>query len=93
MGGSRAAPGRVLLRDATNQCWVEFQHPRQFVQARTPAEVAAALGAVEEAVAGAGLYAAGFVSYEAAPAFDGALAAVGGSDFPFLWFGLYEGIR
>ena len=92
-GGRGSAPGRVLLRDATQQRWLEFKRPRQFLQARTPTAVVAALGAVEKAVAGAGLHAAGFVSYEAAPAFDSALAVVGGSDFPLLWFGLYEEIQ
>ncbi|MFN8382454.1 MAG: aminodeoxychorismate synthase component I [Anaerolineales bacterium] len=34
-------------------------------------------------------YAAGFISYEAAPAFDGALHVLKSSDFPLLWFGLF----
>ena len=32
----------------------------------------------------------GFVSYEAAPAFDPALTARRGGGFPLLWFGLYD---
>ena len=36
-----------------------------------------------------GLYAAGFVSYEAAPAFDPALTTHPPDDFPLAWFGLY----
>jgi para-aminobenzoate synthetase / 4-amino-4-deoxychorismate lyase len=56
-------------------------------------EVAAGLGEVEAAVAQEGLYAAGFVSYEAAPAFDRALTVNNGSDFPLLWFGLYESVQ
>ena len=35
-------------------------------------------------------YAAGFISYEAAPAFDRALTTRPPDDFPLLWFGLYE---
>lgn len=38
-----------------------------------------------------GLYAAGFLSYEAAAAFDSSLAVrADSSGFPLLWFGLYE---
>ena len=48
-----------------------------------------ALCAVEAAV-NAGLYAAGFLSYEAAPAFDDALITRPAGPLPVLWFGLYE---
>jgi len=37
-----------------------------------------------------GLYAAGFISYEASLAFDTALKVRKPSSFPLLWFGLYE---
>ncbi len=40
-----------------------------------------------------GFYAAGFVAYEAAPAFDRALAVKDDSGFPLLWFGLYAGVE
>ena len=41
-----------------------------------------------------GLHAAGFLSYEATPAFDPALAAHEGvAGPPLLWFGLFEGYR
>lgn len=36
-----------------------------------------------------GFYAAGFVSYEAAPGFDPALAVNEAGSFPLVWFGLY----
>ena len=36
------------------------------------------------------LYAAGFISYEAAPAFDPALCVKELTDFPLAWFGLYQ---
>jgi len=63
--------------------------PRRLVQAWTLEEVEVGLGRVEEAVKRDGLYAAGFVSYEAAPALDRSLAVNGGGEFPLLWFGLY----
>ncbi len=58
-------------------------------------EVAGAVVAVEEAAAG-GLWAVGFVGYEAAPAFDANLVVHRKSpgefhsDLPLLWFGLFE---
>lgn len=36
------------------------------------------------------LYAAGFISYEAAPAFDEALEVKDVGQFPLIWFGLYD---
>lgn len=55
-----------------------------------PDEVAAAIAAVEVSARG-GLWAAGFVSYEAAPGLDPALA-VGPppAGIPLVWFGLFQ---
>ncbi|MDH3260880.1 MAG: aminodeoxychorismate synthase component I [Acidimicrobiia bacterium] len=67
----------------------------QVVEARRLDEVVPALEHVEAEVAG-GRWAAGFVSYEASPAFDDVLAVrSAGSDaghptLPLLWFALYE---
>ncbi|MBI1855568.1 MAG: aminodeoxychorismate synthase component I [Chloroflexi bacterium] len=52
-------------------------------------EVGAALREVEQAVSMHNLHAAGFLSYEAAPAFDSALRVLPTQDFPLTWFGLY----
>ena len=53
-------------------------------------EVIEALARIEEAVAG-GLHAAGYISYEAAPGLDPALATGDSLDgFPLLWFGLFR---
>jgi para-aminobenzoate synthetase / 4-amino-4-deoxychorismate lyase len=93
MPGSRSNLTRVILRDAAGGRWLEFLRPLQVVEARTLPEVGAALHRVEEAVAREGLYAAGLVSYEAAPAFDGKLAVTDDGAFPLLWFGLFEGVE
>jgi para-aminobenzoate synthetase/4-amino-4-deoxychorismate lyase len=84
---------RVIMRDAVSGRWLRFTRPREVVAARTLAEVAPALHRVEESVSRDGLYAAGFVSYEAAPAFDGSLMVNNDSHFPLLWFGLYEAVE
>jgi para-aminobenzoate synthetase/4-amino-4-deoxychorismate lyase len=67
-----------------------FTNPVEIVSAHSHAEVRPALGRVERAAA-QGLYAVGFVAYEAAPAFDRALSVRRHSDdLPLLWFGLFE---
>ena len=66
-----------------------LESPVAFVEARATSEVRAALAAVEEHTA-AGGWAVGFVSYEAAPAFDAAMSVRSGSDLPLVWFGIFE---
>jgi len=48
---------------------------------------------IDEAVRREGLYAAGFISYEAAPAFDSSLSVKDDGEFPLLWFGLFEQVN
>lgn len=79
----------VVVHDAARSRWLSFTNPRELVVARRLEEVLPGLARVEAAVATQGLYAAGFVSYEAAPAFDPALSVKADSAFPLLWFGLY----
>ena len=83
--------GQVVLRSGDE--WWFFERPRQIVAAWTPAEVRPALAQIEQAVEREGLYAAGLLSYEAAPAFDDALKVRPQNDFPLLWFGLYDSPR
>ena len=63
------------------------------VEARSLDEVVPAFQQVEDRVA-AGLWAAGFVSYEAAPAFDRALTVrengLEDAQIPLLWFALFD---
>lgn len=65
-----------------------YRDPVRIVEARTIATVAPALAAVRAAI-GAGLHAAGFLTYEAAPAFEPALATGAAGALPLLWFGLF----
>ncbi len=66
-----------------------FGEPDELIVARSLAEVQPALQAVARAVAG-GRYAAGFIGYEAAPAFDAALRTHAAGDMPLLWFGIFR---
>ena len=69
-----------------------FSGLKDVVSAHRTTEVAAAFERVEAEV-NAGKWAAGFVSYEAAPAFDDALTVLpptGRPAVPLLWFALYD---
>jgi len=69
--------------------WRLFHSPRSVIHATRIGDVVPCLGEVERAVAD-GCHAAGFIAYEAAPAFDDALVAHPPMELPLLWFGLYD---
>jgi para-aminobenzoate synthetase/4-amino-4-deoxychorismate lyase len=84
--------GSVLIRetDGPNHTrWLLFSSPLRVVKAFHVAEVWQALQQVENAVK-QGFTAAGFLTYEAATAFDEALTTRRPGQLPLLWFGLYE---
>ncbi|MFC1552491.1 aminodeoxychorismate synthase component I [Candidatus Latescibacterota bacterium] len=80
---------QVVLYDPGTKRWMRFDNPLRILQADSIGEVLPCLRELEKSVQTEGLYAAGFLSYEAAPAFDDALLAKSPSPFPLLWFGLY----
>lgn len=65
-----------------------FRRPRQILAAREVAQVRAVLDAVQAAGA-QGLWCVGYLRYEAAPAFDKALA-VHAAQGPLAWFAVYD---
>jgi para-aminobenzoate synthetase / 4-amino-4-deoxychorismate lyase len=67
-----------------------FRDPLQVLVAREVEEVLAALTAIEAAV-NDGMYAAGYVAYEAAPAFEPRMRVRSGGRLPLLWFGIFAG--
>ncbi len=67
-----------------------FKAPVETIAATTLDEVRPAIARVQQATAG-GLHAAGFVSYEAAPAFEPAMRVHHPGPLPLLWFGLFDG--
>ena len=81
----------ILLKDT--DAWLHFTDPHRLISVDALKDVLPALREVEQLVEEQGWYAAGFLSYEAASAFDAALqtrVSKGQTlDFPFLWFGLY----
>jgi para-aminobenzoate synthetase/4-amino-4-deoxychorismate lyase len=83
-------PGSVILYSPSDQRWLEFSDPVEIVSTRQEGEVLDSLRSVEESVRSRGLSAAGFVAYEAAPAFDRALRVRPEGQVPLIWFGLYK---
>jgi para-aminobenzoate synthetase/4-amino-4-deoxychorismate lyase len=81
---------RFDFADAAGRCTpLIFERPVEIVVATDVVDVRRAM---EDVDAGRrrGLYAAGFVSYEAAPGFDAALTTRAPAGPPLVWFGLFE---
>ena len=78
----------ILLKQHDD--WLFFRDPHGIIRADALADVLPALREIEDRVRVNGWHAAGFLSYEAAPAFDKAYRThAPGGGFPLLWFGLY----
>ena len=70
--------------------WWEYRREHYVIQANILQEVPGALRKVESLVKRNKWHAVGFVSYEAAPAFDKALKVISRGDFPLLWFAFFD---
>ena len=90
----------VLLKEKGE--WLHFSNPYRVIAAEKLQDVLPALHEMEQLIQANQWYAAGFLSYEAAPAFDPAFRTPTSSpgldehstlrsarQFPHLWFGLY----
>ncbi|MDR7077453.1 para-aminobenzoate synthetase/4-amino-4-deoxychorismate lyase [Neobacillus niacini] len=66
-----------------------FQNPIRVITAHKVEEVLPSFQLVQEAVE-KGYYAAGYLSYESAPAFDSAYKVKSSSSMPLLWFGIFS---
>ncbi|MGE5373786.1 MAG: aminodeoxychorismate synthase component I [Bacteroidota bacterium] len=78
----------ALLKGETG--WQYFSKPHDIIAVTDLKDVSGALNEIERQVEEHGWHAAGFLSYEAASAFDPVLRTHGGAGFPYLWFGLYS---
>ena len=81
-------PGSVLLHDPANSRWELCTAPLRTLAAGRMEEVVPLLRVAEEW--GRAGVAAGFVSYEAGPAFDSALKAPHGGTIPLAWFAFFQ---
>jgi para-aminobenzoate synthetase/4-amino-4-deoxychorismate lyase len=73
--------------------WRCFERPLEVVVASKIDDVLSALEKIENICAHDQMYAAGFLSYEAASAFDAALKTRVADDFPLLCFGVYDRVQ
>lgn len=78
----------VVIQDGDG--WWRYADLVREVRTVTPADVPAALAIVESAVEQDGLLAAGFMTYEAAAAFDLSVHTPDTAGLPLLWFGLFR---
>ena len=73
--------------------WLTFSEPQEVLSSCSTDDVIPLLNQLEQATA-SGKYAAGFLSYEAAGAFDDALLTHPPlEEFPVIWFGVYDKVR
>lgn len=80
----------VLLRfDFAGDGPLVFRRPLKVIRTDVLEDVTSALEAAERS-AQQGFYVAGYVAYEAAPAFDPALSAHPPTGDPLVWFGVFE---
>jgi para-aminobenzoate synthetase/4-amino-4-deoxychorismate lyase len=80
--------GRLVLQNGRH--WLCFDDPVHVIVACDAQDVTDALRTIEHAVARHGLYAAGFMSYEASAAYGLAVHHADPDGLPLLWFGLYD---
>lgn len=79
------------MLDNASRRWLGFFDPIKVISARHVSEVLPALSQVERETE-RGFWVAGFITYEASPAFDPALATHQDvSGIPLLWFAVYRG--
>ena len=81
---------KVVLRDAAAGQWLLFHEPEEVLVAHDIADVLPVLSRAERRVTRERRYAAGFLSYEAAPAFDAALVTRTGGALPLAVLGIFR---
>src|SRR5690606_19842556 len=84
---------RAFIYNSASRKWHAYRDPIEVVCARCVEDVIPSLMYVEEMVEREGKYAVGFVSYEAARAFDESLVTNHEGYFPLLCFALFSDCR
>lgn len=69
-----------------------FKDPLNILQTQSLDEIPAIMEAVENAIQ-QGFYAAGYLSYEAAPAFNPAMKVKNMAEMPLIWFGIFDQVH
>ncbi len=84
---------KIVLRDHSHSTWLSFAAPVEVLATHDASDVSATLAEVQRRVHADKLYAAGYISYEAAPGFDSALKTLPQGEMPLLCFGLYSQVE
>lgn len=80
----------VVLQWPHPSCWLHFCNPLEVITTTDPTQVYPLLSHIEQQVNQHNFYAVGFITYEAAPAFDPVYRVQTPGVLPLLWFGLYR---
>ena len=83
----------IILRSVSDNNWLRFSDPIEVVDVTSLDEVVPVLSRIESHVNADNLYAAGFISYEASPAFDPSCGVKFDAGFPLLRFGLFAQVE
>ena len=86
-------PSLAVLYDPESGQWQRFDKLVEEIEVHALDKVIPTIDYLDKRVEEEGLYAAGFVSYEAAAAFDEALQTRNQDDFPLLRFGLFASLK
>lgn len=81
---------QTLAYDMAAGRWLDFGPPLDVLRADNTGQIVPLLEELERRVERERLWAAGWVAYEAAPAFDSALVTRQDSEFPPAWFSLHH---
>lgn len=87
-----ALPTVVIQRADADDAWLRFHGLREVLSAARVDEVPRVLRRAA-AAADSGLYAAGFLCYEASPAMDAALQTHAPGELPPAWFAIFEDVQ
>jgi para-aminobenzoate synthetase/4-amino-4-deoxychorismate lyase len=80
----------VVVQDSSRNRWLYFHSPVKIFESENLGEVRSLLQEVESEVSTGGMFAAGFVNYEASPAFDKVFPIRKTCSVPLIWFGIYS---
>ena len=83
----------IVLRDSSAGGWLCFDHPVDVLSTRRPSQVLATLEEIERRVEHERLFAAGFLTYEAAQGFDPSFRTHRAGTLPLICFGLFREAR
>lgn len=86
----------IIIQDGANGKWIRATRPIQILTTRDLTAIIPTLLQVEALSQQHNAYAIGFITYDAAPAFDPALTTnylPATNNLPLLWFGIYDNVE